>query len=397
MTQADVIVIGGGISGLSFAYAMANSGLSVQILESAKRLGGCIDTRHTDDGFWFEMGAHTAYNSYGGLIDMIEGCNLKDTLLQRSKVPFRMLRGGALRSVMKELSLWRVLLSVPRVFGASKDESTVREYYSKLVGAKNYERVLSPFLAAVPSQSADGFPATMLFKKRARRKDIMRSFTLQDGLSSLVEGIAQHPGISVATHTVTSVEGKGKGDDFSVTAADGERFRAPFVALATPPSASASIVQEAHPQLAQELAGIKTVPVESVGVVVASDKLSIEPVAGIVPAKDIFYSAVTRDVVPDPKFRAFTFHFKSGQNIDQRLERIAEVLGVARDDLKEVFEKTATLPAPALGHQTIVAAIDSAVSGTRLAVTGNYFGGLALEDCISRSRSESSRLLAMSA
>ena len=45
-------------------------------------------------------------------------------------------------------------------------------------------------LSAVPSQSADEFPADMLFKKRSRRKDVMRSFTLKGGKIALIELLA---------------------------------------------------------------------------------------------------------------------------------------------------------------------------------------------------------------
>ena len=55
-----------------------------------------------------------------------------------------------------------------------------------MVGKRNYSRVLAPFLSAVPSQNVDCFPvsgAGSLFKKRARRKDVVKSFTLDGGLA----------------------------------------------------------------------------------------------------------------------------------------------------------------------------------------------------------------------
>jgi len=40
-----------------------------------------------------------------------------------------------------------------------------------------------------------------------------------------------------------------------------------------------------------------------------------------------------------------------------------------------------------------VQAIDRGLAGARVFVTGNYFGGLAIEDCVLRSRGEADRLL----
>ena len=45
-----------------------------------------------------------------------------------------------------------------------------------------------------------------------------------------------------------------------------------------------------------------------------------------------------------------------------------------------------------MGHGDIVAALDSRLAGGRLALTGNYFQGLAIEDCVQRSFAEWERL-----
>ena len=67
MASHDVLVVGGGISGLSLAWKAAQDGKRVLVLEKSARLGGCLHSERTADGYWFELGAHTTYNSYGGL------------------------------------------------------------------------------------------------------------------------------------------------------------------------------------------------------------------------------------------------------------------------------------------------------------------------------------------
>ena len=68
--RTDVVVIGGGISGLAFALKAAQSGKRVTVLERGDRLGGCIHSERAPSGYWFELGAHTASNSYGGFLDL---------------------------------------------------------------------------------------------------------------------------------------------------------------------------------------------------------------------------------------------------------------------------------------------------------------------------------------
>jgi protoporphyrinogen oxidase len=50
------------------------------------------------------------------------------------------------------------------------------------------------------------------------------------------------------------------------------------------------------------------------------------------------------------------------------------------------------LPALRKGHAELVRRIDRALAGTRLALTGNWFVGVSIEDCLTRSRQEMDRL-----
>jgi protoporphyrinogen oxidase len=103
---------------------------------------------------------------------------------------------------------------------------------------------------------------------------------------------------------------------------------------------------------------------------------------------------VTRDVVEDDRFRGLAFHFRSGLSLDERLNRIAQVLGVPRAQFLHTAEHTTSLPSPGRDHTRIVRMIDAGIAGSSIFLTGNYFGGLALEDCALRSRAETERLLA---
>jgi len=394
MGSCDLIVVGAGISGASFAFAAAKSGRRTLVVDSASRAGGCLHSHRRADQFWFELGAHTSYNSYRGFIDIIEGCGLQGKLLPRRKVPFRFLVDGRLRSIASQLSFIQILFSLPRGLMSGKQGRSVRDYYARLVGRGNYERLLGPFLAAVPSQRADEFPATMLFKKRPRRKDVMRSYTLEGGLQSVVDAALSQPNVEfrggTAVRTITRT-----GEGFELTTESGEQLAAREVGVAVSPAAAAALLQDSFPDLAAPLQRVHMVDIDTVGVVVAAEALRIEPVAGIVPARDIFFSAVSRDTVEHSQWRAFAFHFAPGHTQEERIARIVEVLGVSPDALAEITTTSHRLPSPRTGHEEIVAAIDQASRGSRLRVVGNYFAGLAIEDCVERSNAQLAELLAL--
>jgi len=121
--------------------------------------------------------------------------------------------------------------------------------------------------------------------------------------------------------------------------------------------------------------------------------VSMFPVAGLIPSSDNFYSVVTRDTVCHPEYRGFTFHFKPGLlGREAKLDRIAEVLGVDRGQLDHVVEKENIVPSLKTGHNALVGELDQLISDRRLFVTGNYFGGMAIEDCVTRSLDEFQRL-----
>ncbi len=401
--MADVIVVGGGISGLALAWKAAASGKQALVLEREARVGGCIHSHRRPDGYWFEMGAHTTYNSYGAFLDVVVGTGVARDVMERgpARAVFGLLRGNDIRwltppKVLLELSWLEAAVHFPFGILRKKDGETMYSYYSRLVGRRNYDRILSAFFAAVPSQKADGFPVQgpgSLFKKRPRRAEFPRSFALRLGLQSVCDAAAVAPGVTVEKGVAaTRVAREASG--FAVTAADGRRFEAPLCAVAVPPDEAAILLHDDFHELATAISRVKTVAVESAGVVLPRGKTPLAECAFVVPVDDVFFSMVTRDPLPDAERRGFAFHFRPGVPREEKLARMSAVLRVPREVLGEVVEQRRTLPSPTLGHTEIVAAVDRCLAGTRLAVTGNYFAGLAIEDCVLRSNAEWARISA---
>jgi protoporphyrinogen oxidase len=398
MDQYDIIIIGAGISGLSLAHYCADAGMSTLVIEKSTRTGGCFHSHHFDGnaaGFWLELGAHTCYNSYGNLIGIMERNRLMESILKREKVPFRMLVDAEIKSITSQLSFPELLTSAWRLFALNKEGESVASYYSRIVGKRNFERVFAPAFNAVISQRADDFPANMLFNKRPRRKDIIKSFTLTGGLQTITDRIAARPEIQVVTGMNISAVTH-EGNQYLLTTTGGKSFAARNLALATPPTESSSLARGIAPELSGLLGGIRVETIETVGVAISKERINLEPLAGIIARDDSFYSAVSRDTVTSNSHRGFSFHFKAGKlDEEAKLSRIAEVLKVKREDLQQVATRISQLPSPVVGHGRITAGIDQLLAGKRLLVVGNYFAGMAVEDCIGRSRSEFERLLTL--
>jgi protoporphyrinogen/coproporphyrinogen III oxidase len=180
---------------------------------------------------------------------------------------------------------------------------------------------------------------------------------------------------------------------YHVELSDGRGFECERLAIAIPPTEATRLCERIDPELSSVLGRVNSETIETVGVAVAKEKLSIPLLAGIIPAHDDFYSAVSRDTVPHPTLRGFSFHFKSGKlPLEAKLKRIAQVLRVKPEDLEQPVERVSCLPSPVLGHGRLTDEIDSCIAVQKHYVIGNYFIGMAVEDCIVRSRKEFDRL-----
>lgn len=396
MTDRDLLIIGAGISGLSMAHYAAAAGLSAGVLELEPRAGGCLHShRFTGglDGFWLELGAHSCFNSYGRLLEILESRRAIDQLRKRAKVGFRMLADGAVRSIPSQLHIPELLLAPFRALGSIKVGRSVADYYGHIVGRRNYAAVFGPAFDAVICQPAGDFPADSLFRPRPRRKDFPRGFTFAGGLQTIADHLAGQPAIRVDCGRAAR-EVRRVGARFVVRTDDAEHT-ARFLCLATPAAVAAELLRAELPDVAKWLAEIETATVETVGVALPAGRARLPPLAGLIGRAEPFYSMVSRDTVPDARCRGFTFHFRPGALDEEgKLNRVAEVLGVSRNDLgpENVASKRNRLPALRVGHNERGGHLDAALAGTGLALTGNYFAGVAIEDCVVRSRAEFERL-----
>ena len=82
MDKVDVLIIGGGISGLASAWWLARSGLSVEVWEANKRPGGKImSTRQ--DGYLTERAASMILNFRPEVVELVREAGLESVKIAR--------------------------------------------------------------------------------------------------------------------------------------------------------------------------------------------------------------------------------------------------------------------------------------------------------------------------
>ncbi|MEJ2404053.1 MAG: FAD-dependent oxidoreductase [Candidatus Thiodiazotropha sp.] len=395
LESVDLLIVGAGISGLGFAKMAKRLGYKPRVLEASEHIGGAIHTARfkTDQGdYWAELGAHTCYNSYGHFLQLLEESDQLDTLIAKQKLRYQMLIDGHLCSIPSQLNFFELLGVLPRLWMKRKEGRTAEDYFAAVLGRRNFQNVLGPALDAVVCQPAGEFPAESLFRKKPRRKEILRSYTGPLGLQSFIEGMLGDLDIRLNS-PVTGIERREAG--FDVYTGDAPVVHADKLVLAIAPDVVARLLAQSLPELAAVLAEIEMVDIESQAVRVDTNTLSLPPLAGIIARENAFFSAVSRDTVSDSAYRGFTFHFRPGR-LDEagRLACIAEVLGIPEDRILDSRYQTNRLPALRLGQDQRIAWIDQTLKGMPLGLTGNWFSGVSIEDSLIRSYQECQRLLA---
>ncbi|MCU7808538.1 MAG: protoporphyrinogen oxidase, partial [Candidatus Thiodiazotropha sp. (ex Semelilucina semeliformis)] len=160
------------------------------------------------------------------------------------------------------------------------------------------------------------------------------------------------------------------------------------------PDVAADLLRDLMPSLASRLDEIEMAEIESHAVLVRAGDTQLPEVAGIIGHEDDFFSVVSRDLVPQAGYRAFTFHFRPGRLSEQtRLTRICEVLGVDNSAIISSVSLNNRLPALRLGHADRIAWVDRQLQDLPLGLTGNWFQGVSIEDSLVRTSQEFNRLI----
>ncbi len=392
-TTYDIIIVGGGISGLSLAYFLAQMDRKVLILEKSERVGGAIES-FSYDNFHIDLGAHTAYNSYTTLLELAGGNTSKQYLQARKKQKYFFAAEKGFQKLTKPLCFTTILLNIPYFFLEKKEGKSVREYFSKVLGKKNYNNFARHFFKAVLSQESENYPAAFFLKRRNKRnKDFPKSFTFNKGMQNFSDTLTLHKNITILKKKhIQNIEKQG--DNFLITTPT-ESWKTADIAFASYASEVSKLTKDIAPLLSQQLQRVKYQNVSSLGIIVAKNTIkNIKEFAGLLTSSDNYTSIVSRDIAPHEKYRGFTIHAQGKIPPSELKKLLCETLKIKPETIISQQYKNSYLPKLEKGHEDLLEDLEATIEKTRnIYVTGNYFQGLSLEDCLLRSKQEALRYI----
>lgn len=292
MDKVDVLIIGGGISGLASAWWLTRSGLSVEVWEATKQPGGKImSTRQ--DGYLTERAASMVLNFRSEIAELVREAGLesvKTARLPAAEARRYLLHGGRLKALPMRMGamvaspLWSLrgklrLLAEPFIFSSGRADETVSEFITRRLGHEILEKAMEPFVAGTLAADADqasaaavlprltaleqrygSISAGVLINRVLRRRiaSTTDTFSFHGGMSTLVETLAKTPGINLRTgHSAEELIRDGDGWQATATALYGQRtVSACHVIVATPAPVAAALVNSLDNELAELLRGI---------------------------------------------------------------------------------------------------------------------------------------------
>lgn len=282
----DVVIVGGGITGLALCHELRRRGAGVQVLEARERPGGVIGSVERE-GRILDLGPQRTRLT-PAVRRLVEELGLGDELLEApSGLPLYVLRAGRLRRVpagvgelvrtdlLSAKGKLRLLLE-PFTGGTGRGES-VADFLRRTVGEEAYLHLFGPLYGGIYASDPRDMPMEHSLGRALREHDMEGSLlvglgrrllgggevpppvSFRRGMRELPERLARrHADVVRLGVEATEVEEVGGG--LRVRTAGGEILRAEVVVLAVPAPAASSLLRAAAPRAARALASLRYNP-----------------------------------------------------------------------------------------------------------------------------------------
>jgi oxygen-dependent protoporphyrinogen oxidase len=433
----QVVVIGGGISGLSCAYRLRQLGIPAILFEASDRPGGLMGTVEKD-GFLFESGPQS-FQATPLLAQLIRELNLESELCRANpRAPRYVLRHGRMQKIamspqallagsfLSPKSRWKLASEAFRHSKPPSEEESIANFVRRKFGHEILEYLVSPFVSGVYAGDPEklslkaAFPSLEEWERdygsviRGAMKSRKKSDRAQSGppsLCSFRRGITTLPGALAASLgdnlkasvSVNSIS-RPSGHDYDVRLeTSASTVRAKAVVCAAPAYVASHIVRDFDGALADTLSGVAyaSVVVYGAGYYAKQAVVSPDGFGVLIPRTEkhrtlgiVWNSSLFPGRAPDGQFAITSFLGGATdgailEETDNEIAAVAEkdsatILGLSGSPVASaLWRHPKALPQYNLGHGHIVGRIRDAERATPgLFFSGNYLEGPAIGKCV---------------
>lgn len=440
----QVVVVGGGISGLACAYRLQQRGAEVTLLEPGSQPGGLIGSVEKE-GFLFESGPQS-FQGTESLLQLIRDAGIEPELCTADpKAPRYVLRNGTLAkipmspqailgsSLLGLASRWKVISEPFRKTSPPSEEESVAKFVRRKFGHEILEYLVSPYVSGVYAGDPERLSLRSAFptleewereygsilrgamKSRAAQPKEKRSAgppplcSFRHGNATLARAIGAKLGdrllLNVTVDAVRPCPSDRAGVSQIQFTRQGQRetLVGNAVVIATPAPVAARLVEVLAPSLSPRLSGIAYAPVAVVGLGYYAKQVG-QPIDGfgvLIPRAEkirtlgiLWNSSLFPGRAAEGRV-ALTGIIGGATDteiIDQAEDTIASIVQLDCEDVLDisgppilscVWKHAKALPQYNLGHSHVVKAIRDGERATPgLFFTGNYLSGPSIGKCV---------------
>jgi oxygen-dependent protoporphyrinogen oxidase len=438
---AQVVVIGGGISGLACAWRLRQLGAAVTLLEAGERVGGLIGTVEKD-GFLFETGPQS-FQGTQTLLGLIRELGMEAELCKADpSAPRFVLRRGRLQkvpmspqavltsSLLGVGARWNVVSEAFRKTRSPGDDESVAQFVRRKFGHEILEYLVAPFVSGVYAGDPEklslraAFPTLEEWEREygSVLRGAMKSrpakgastgppplCSFRRGVATLTEAMAANLGDAARSgaraEEITKTDAGGHAN-YNIRMVQGGReeiITARAVVMATPAYAASHLLAHVSADLAKTLSGVEYASMAVVATAYYTQQAGT-PLAGfgvLIPRSEKYR---TLGIVWNSSL--FSGRAPQGQSVltsflggatdpeivekpQAEIEAIAHaensrILGITgQPTISTVWKHQKALPQYNLGHSHAVRAIRDGERATPgLYFTGNYLDGPSVGKCV---------------
>ncbi len=448
--EKDVVIIGGGISGLATATRLKSKGLRVAVLEKQARPGGAILTEN-HDGFLVDCGPNSTLETSPEIREFVDSIGLAKRRVYANEEANRryILRGGKLRPLpmsppaflLCNLFSWKAKLRLcaePFISPAPEEkEETVAEFVRRRLGQEFLDYAINPFIAGVYAGDPDRLSVRSAVakiyaleknygslikgaikgaKERKQRAEVdktkARLFSFRGGMTEIVDVLSKGLGDDLATSaslkdvTLSKTPAQSHIISFEQNGSV-HKFEARSVVFTTPAAETAKWVSGFAGNLSGQLEKITYPPVMMVflGFKNKPDCRALDGFGFLVPKVEdrkilgtIWSSTIFPGRAPDGGAALTTFVGGMRQpefaalSDDQLTENVLSELHAILDlknkpDLVRIKRWRRAIPQYELGHQQRMQKVEQFEKAhPGVYLSGNFRNGISVGDCIVQSR-----------
>ncbi len=443
--QSDVIILGGGIAGLTTAATLLRGGLSPFVLDTASSVGGAVSTVR-QDGFIAETGPNSLMLENDGTEEILRTFGIAPVEANpAAKKRFLVCAGkpvaapaspfGAITTPLLSLAGKLRILAEPFAGKAREADESVAQFARRRLGADAFARLVDPMVAGIHAGDPEklslraAFPRLRAMEqqygsllvaglRKGRAAPVRRLVNFTGGMATIPEKLAESLGAARIQTGVEIISVETAGGTWSVqfcVAGKMRRVTARALVVAAPPRCWEKI--PFPPALARHLRPWHALPAPPVGVIsLGFRREQVEhPLDGfgmLAPAVEdrqilgtLFQSSLFPDRAPNGHVLLTTFIGGCRRPELARLDAPAQsalaagelrrLLGIRGEPVFTHAHRHAhAIPQYDIGHEKLVSLLENAEHDcTGLYFCGNYRGGIAVGKTIFNAAKTAQKIL----